>query len=227
MIDIPIILLIFPLAYLVGSIPFGYLVVKIINGRDVRTVESGRTGGTNAFRAAGLLAGVLTGLLDVIKGFASGWLVQWLAPGNVWLQVSAAVLVVIGHNYSIFLMERNTENGRIRLRGGAGGAPALGGAMALWPQSGLVIFPMALLVFLFIGYASVTTISITVVSTLFFAYQALQGLLPWQYVFYGVIATGVVMYALRPNLERLRKGTERVVGLRAFILKKAGEKIGK
>lgn len=218
-------MIVFVLAYLLGSIPFGFLVVKIISGRDVRQVESGRTGGTNAFRAAGTVAGLITGLLDVGKGIASGWLVAWLIPEHIWVKVIAAILVVVGHNYSIFLVERNPETGRFRLRGGAGGAPALGGSIALWPQSGLVILPVAVLVFLFIGYASLTTISITVISTLFFAYRAITGLSPWAYIIYGIIATVIVVLALRPNLERLRRGTERMVGLRAYILKKASERI--
>ncbi|NPV78116.1 MAG: glycerol-3-phosphate acyltransferase [Anaerolineae bacterium] len=218
---------IFFLAYLAGSIPFGYFVVRIINGRDVRMVESGRTGGTNAFRAAGLLAGLITALLDVLKGVASGWLVGWLAPGNIWYQVIAAVLVVVGHNYSIFLTEQDPVSGRFRLRGGAGGAPALGGSIALWPQSGLVILPLAIFVFLFIGYASITTISITIISTVFFAYRALAGFSPWAYVVYGIIATLIVIWALRPNLDRLRQGKERVVGLRAYFMKKASEKLGR
>lgn len=220
-------LIIFVLAYLAGSIPFGYFVVRIINGRDVRTIESGRTGGTNAFRAAGLLAGLITAIMDVLKGVASGWLVAWLAPGNIWYQVIAAILVVIGHNYSIFLVERDPVNGRLRLRGGAGGAPALGGAIALLPQSGLVILPLALFVFLFIGYASITTISITVISTVFFTYRAMVGFSPWAYVVYGVIATIIVIWALRPNLDRLRRGKERVVGLRAYFMKKTSEKLGR
>ena len=55
-------------SYLIGSIPFGWIIVKLATGRDLRGVESGRTGGTNAWRAAGILAGLLTAILDVIKG---------------------------------------------------------------------------------------------------------------------------------------------------------------
>ena len=55
-------------AYLIGSIPFGWVVVKISTGKDVRQVASGRTGGTNVMRAAGAVAGLLTGFLDLIKG---------------------------------------------------------------------------------------------------------------------------------------------------------------
>ena len=66
------------LSFLIGSIPSGLIVVKIANGKDVRTVASGRTGGTNAMRAAGFLAGLVTLILDVSKGVATLWLVQWI-----------------------------------------------------------------------------------------------------------------------------------------------------
>lgn len=211
------------LAYLVGSIPSGWIVVKIATGKDVLKVESGRTGGTNAMRAAGFFAGLVTALLDVLKGVSTGWIVSWLMPGDVWLQVLAAVLAIIGHNYSVFLLKLD-ENGRLRFRGGAGGATALGGAIALWPQAWMVILPLAVLVFLLVGYASVTTISIAASALLVFIYRAAVGTSPWVYVLYGALALAIVVIALRPNLERLKRGTERMVGLRAYLLKKAGRK---
>jgi glycerol-3-phosphate acyltransferase PlsY len=159
--------------------------------------------------------------LDVLKGVASGWIVMWLYPGNVWLQVVAAILAVLGHNYSVFLMERN-EKGQLRLRGGAGGATAVGGAIALWPSSIFFILPVAVLVFLLIGYASVTTISVTVAAIVIFTYRAARGISPTEYIAYGVMALLVVLYALRPNLVRLAQGTERPVGLRAYRMKKQG-----
>ena len=211
------------LAYLVGSIPSGWIVVKIATGKDVLKVESGRTGGTNAMRAAGFFAGLVTALLDVLKGVSTGWIVSWLMPGDVWLQVLAAVLAILGHNYSVFLLKLD-ENGRLRFRGGAGGATALGGAIALWPQAWMVILPLAVLVFLLVGYASVTTISIAASALLVFIYRAAVGTSPWVYVLYGALALAIVVIALRPNLERLKRGTERMVGLRAYLLKKAGRK---
>ena len=211
------------LAYLVGSIPSGWIVVKIATGKDVLKVESGRTGGTNAMRAAGFFAGLVTAILDVLKGVSTGWIVSWLMPGDVWLQVLAAVLAIIGHNYSVFLLKLD-ENGRLHFRGGAGGATALGGAIALWPQAWMVILPLAVLVFLLVGYASVTTISIAASALLVFIYRAAVGTSPWVYVLYGALALAIVVIALRPNLERLKRGTERMVGLRAYLLKKAGRK---
>ena len=119
------------LSYLVGSIPFGWLVVKIASGKDIRTVESGRTGGTNAMRAAGFLAGLFTAGLDVLKGISTAWIAGWLVPGNDWVKVAAALLAIIGHNYSVFLIEKTTH-GRVRLGGrrrtGHGPHPAAGRA---------------------------------------------------------------------------------------------------
>lgn len=211
--------LVFVLSYLAGAIPFGFLIVWISKGKDLTTVESGRTGGTNAMRAAGALAGLFTGAMDVLKGYSTFWIVSWLAPGMPWLNVAAALMAILGHNYSVFLMVKKDDGG-IRLRGGAGGATALGGAMALWPTAGVIILPIAFLVYMLIGYASVTTMSIGFVAGVIFFFRAIEGLSPWVYVAYGILALAIVMYALRPNLKRLANGTERVVGLRASWQKK-------
>lgn len=213
------ILLAFILSYLAGAIPFGFMIVWLFKRKDLTTVESGRTGGTNAMRAAGALAGLFTGALDVLKAYATYWIVSWLAPGMPWVSVVAALMAILGHNYSIFLIEKKAEGG-YRLRGGAGGATALGGAMALWPTAGLIILPIAFLVYMIIGYASVTTMSIGFIAGVIFLIRAIEGLSPWAYVVYGILALGIVMYALRPNLKRLVNGNERAVGLRAWIQKK-------
>lgn len=211
------------LSYLVGSIPVGWVVVKLFTGRDVRSIESGRTGGTNVMRAAGTLAGVLTAVGDIFKGFSTSWIVAALipldSPWKVWLQVAAPLLAILGHNYSIYLLERRAD-GRLKLRGGAGGATCFGGAIGLWANSGFIIFPVGLLVFLLIGYASVTTISIALTSTAIFSYLAIAHGYPWQFILYGVFSLLALMWSLRPNLERLTNGTERVVGLRAYLKKR-------
>src|SRR5512147_1446473 len=108
------------LGYVLGSIPFGLLIVKLKTGKDIRTVESGRTGGTNAARAAGLGAGLLTAILDILKGTAAVWLAQALDPANHVVHVLAPVFAILGHNYSLFLLERHA-NGKLKFHGGAGG----------------------------------------------------------------------------------------------------------
>jgi len=201
------------LSYLIGSIPFGLIIVKLRTGKDIRVIESGRTGGTNAMRAAGFAAGLLTAILDILKGASGVWLAR-LMGGGVWLQVFAPLMVIVGHNYSIFLMER-TEDGKIHLRGGAGGAPSVGGAFGLWAPSILIVFPIGYLIFFGVGYASVTTMSVALIAAVIFAVRAWMGLSPWQYVLYGLIAEALLVWALRPNIRRLMNGTERLHGWRA------------
>lgn len=214
------------ISYLVGSIPFGWIIVKLFTGRDVRRIESGRTGGTNVMRAAGVIAGLLTALLDIAKGASTHFIVGWLMPAGdpwfVWMEVAAPLMAIIGHNYSIYLLEPGSD-GKVMLRGGAGGATCLGGSIGLWWGSGPVILLIGVFVFLVVGYASVTTMSIAVSSTIAFAYLTIVYGAPWQYILYGILAFIAVAWALRPNLERLRNGTERPVGLRAARLKRMNQ----
>ena len=212
------------LSYLVGSIPDGLFVARLFTGKDVRKIESGRTGGTNVMRAAGYPAGVLTVILDALKGVAATWITLAFFPqGNAWLQVFAALLAIVGHNYSIFMLEKN-ENGQWRLRGGAGGSTCLGGAIGIYPYAIVFILPFALFAFFIIGYASVTTLSIAVGSIVLFAYLAVSGVMPWAYVFYGIGSLALLLWALRPNVVRLMNGTERLVGVRAHLKKKKAQK---
>jgi glycerol-3-phosphate acyltransferase PlsY len=203
------------LGYLLGSIPFGLLVVKLKTGKDIRTVESGRTGGTNAFRAAGFGAGLLTAFLDIFKGAAATWIALAVTPDAHWVHILAPLASILGHNYSIYLPEFD-ENGRfVRLRGGAGGAPALGGAIGLWWPSVLIILPLGALVFFTLGYASVTTLSVGLFAILLFMVRVLTGApgASWTDVIYGLITLLLLAWALRPNIKKLLNGTERVVSI--------------
>lgn len=203
------------LAYFFGSVPFGLLVVKFSTGKDIRQVASGRTGGTNAGRAAGPLAGILTGILDGLKGAAAVWVAQAAAPTNHWLHILAPLAAILGHNYSIFIAEHQ-ENGVVRLRGGAGGRPTVGGAIGLWWPSGFIIVPLAALVFVGVGYASITTMSIAVITTAIFAVRYYRGLSPLPDVLYGIIALILLVWALRPNIQALIDGRERFHGWRPW-----------
>jgi acyl phosphate:glycerol-3-phosphate acyltransferase len=206
-IDIGIILL----SYVIGSIPFGLLIVKLKTGKDIREVESGRTGGTNAMRAAGFWAGFATAMLDILKGAIGAWVAQWIVPDQYWVHVVAPLAAIIGHNHSIFLAERDANGKLVRLRGGAGGAPAVGGAMGIWPASILIMLPLGMLTFFTVGIASVTTIAVALFATVIFAVRAFQGIAPWIYVWYGVGAQLLLIWALRPNLKKLFEGNERIV----------------
>lgn len=214
------------LAYVIGSVPVGLLIVKIATGKDIREIESGRTGGTNAMRAAGFWAGFATAMLDIVKGAAGVWLARWLTPELPIIHMIAPLAAILGHNHSIFLPERN-ENGRIiRLRGGAGGAPSVGGAMGLYLPSILIVLPLGMLTFFTVGIASVTTMAVALYATLAFAYFASQGIIPWAYVWYGVGAEILLVLALQPNIKRLFEGNERIVkfSLNGWLRKRKEEK---
>jgi acyl phosphate:glycerol-3-phosphate acyltransferase len=198
---------------MIGSIPFGVIIVKLKTGKDVRTIESGRTGGSNVMRAAGFWAGLITGALDITKAGLPALLVRLFLPEYVWLHILVPFAAVIGHNYSIFLIDRST--GKIRLRGGAGGAPSIGGAIGLWFPSLVILLPVVVIIGWVIGYASVASLSVGTLTILIFSILAYLDVLPWQYIFYGVLVEIVLVWALRPNIKRLLNGTERVSGMRA------------
>ena len=223
LIDIGLILL----GYLIGSIPTGLIIVKLKTGKDLRNVESGRTGGTNALRAAGFWAGLATALLDVFKAALAVWLAQWLSAGSQLIPMLAPIAAILGHNYSLFMPEYD-ENGRFRrLRGGAGGAPTVGGAIGLWPPSVLIMIPLGALVFFTVWYASVTTMSVAVFAVVIFGIRLAMGVPGanlWDVV-YGIVATLLLVWALRPNIQKLMNGTERVVSISLHgVLKARQEK---
>ncbi len=207
------------LSYIIGSIPFGMIIVKLSTGKDIRQVASGRTGGTNAMRAAGFWAGLGTALMDLLKAASTVWLAKVLFPIghdpiNTWVQALAPVGAILGHNYSLFLASRD-EQGRLRLHGGAGGAPCTGGALGLWAPSILFILPVGAGVLFGVGYASLATLSAGLTTSLLFVYLAYEKIIPWPYVIYGVFAFLLLAWSLRPNIKRLIEGNERLIGWRA------------
>ncbi|MCS6908888.1 MAG: glycerol-3-phosphate acyltransferase [Anaerolineales bacterium] len=212
------ILLILVTSYILGSIPFGLILVKLSTGKDLRQIESGRTGGTNAGRAAGFWIGFLTAFFDGLKAALTVWIARALTPNLIWMEVFAPLVAVIGHNYSVFLMERSTE-GTFRLRGGAGGAPFVGGAFGIWPPSLAILVPIGALILYFVGYASVTTMSTALITTIVFTVRTLWFDAPWQYIAYGILGEMLLIWALRPNIHRLLSGNERLVGRRAKQLR--------
>ncbi len=198
------------IGYILGSIPFGLLIVKIKTGNDVREMGSGRTGGTNVVRAAGFWAGLLTAILDILKGAVSVWIAQSLSPDNHLISILAPIGAILGHNYSIFLIGRD-ENRKLRFHGGAGGAPALGGAMGLWLPMFPIVFTAGALVWFTVGIASLTTMTIGLIVIVVFTILAWVGLHESIDIWYGVLAELLLIWALRPNIKKLLAGNERVV----------------
>ncbi len=201
-------------AYILGSIPFGFILVKIFTGKDVRKVESGRTGGTNSMRAAGFPIGFSTSLLDMFKSAVAVWIARYLFPDFYWLQVFAGFLSVVGHNYSIFLIEKDHQ-GKFKIGGGAGGTPAIGAIVGFWWPSFFILVPAGYLIVMVIGYASLATLSLPLIGSLILLIRFLKVDQPWEYIFSGLLSEILIVWALRPNIKRLLDGTERLVGFRA------------
>jgi glycerol-3-phosphate acyltransferase PlsY len=113
------------LAYLLGSIPFGYLIVRWHRGGDVRATGSGATGATNVLRSAGRAAGIATLVLDALKGFAAVYLARWLTGtgGTGWVVALAAVAAIAGHIFPVWL----------GFKAGKGVATGLGVFLAIAP----------------------------------------------------------------------------------------------
>ncbi len=134
-------------AYLLGSIPFGYLIVKFSSGSDIREVGSGGTGATNVSRKAGKGAGILTLVLDALKGFAAVWVARWLG-GDEWIVAGAAVLAVVGHCFPVWL----------KFKAGKGVATGLGVFLAIVPWAVLASFAVFALLFWRTRYVSLGSI---------------------------------------------------------------------
>src|ERR1700736_6601163 len=137
-------LLSIPLAYLLGSIPFGYVLVKIFRKQDIRTTGSGNIGATNVARSGAKGLGIATLLLDCGKAFLAVKIAQHIAPGNYDLAVAAAVAAILGHVFPIWL----------GFRGGKGVASALGVFLALTPASAVAVFAIFLAILFLTRYVS-------------------------------------------------------------------------
>ena len=183
------------LAYLLGSIPFSYLVARS-RGIDVRTVGSGNVGATNVMRSAGRAAGLAAFFLDFLKGSAATWLALRLAGPTI--AAAAAVTAVLGHMYPVWLS----------FKGGKGVATGAGAFLPIIPIaaiSGLVVFA---LVARATRYASVG--SIAGASTLPVAALAMRA--PAAFTAAAAVAALLIVGKHRGNLSRIRAGTERRLG---------------
>jgi len=140
------------LSYLLGSIPFGYLLVRIFRGQDVRQSGSGNIGATNVSRTSPAL-GVLTLVLDALKGFAAVTTTRLIFPGRPLLLGVAALFAIAGHIFPVWL----------KFRGGKGVATGLGSFLVLVPKTMLLtigIFIAIFLAFRYVSLASILTVAL-------------------------------------------------------------------
>ena len=207
------------IGYLIGAVPFGYFFVKWGTGKDIRQIQSGRTGFTNALRAGGGKVGALTGIFDILKASVAVWIVAALFGNRVsveqlaWLEGLTGIAAVAGHNWSIY----------IGFGGGAGTTPNIGWALAVWWPTLPITLIVALILFYITGMASVVSLIIGGILPILFliAYFLIGGNNAFLiYALCGLISGILVTWSLRPNIDRLRHGTERVVGPAAKRKKK-------
>ncbi|HOY83843.1 MAG TPA: glycerol-3-phosphate 1-O-acyltransferase PlsY [Candidatus Syntrophosphaera sp.] len=197
------------LAYLIGSIPFGWLAGKLLHKKDIRAGGSGNIGATNALRQYGVKTGVLVLLLDLLKGFAVAWLLLNVVPGllgnfvptlpterNVFLL--PALAVILGHMFPVWL----------NFKGGKGVATAAGVYLALAPVPLLAALLVFLLVTALSRYVSLGSI---LAAAFLFAAELLWNIFvlrepefPWL----TLIVALLVIYKHSPNILRLLEGRE-------------------
>jgi acyl phosphate:glycerol-3-phosphate acyltransferase len=197
------------IAYLLGSIPFGYLLVKYVftSGEDVREIGSGGIGATNVSRRTGVKGGLLTYVLDVAKGVAAVLLMRLVAHDDYLWIGAAAIAAILGHIFPVFL----------GFRGGKGVATGVGVYLALAPYSVLTTLVLWVIIVYLTRYVSLGSIIATAAVPL------------WTYIFYGLLQphphlkallviaiTGcaVIVATHHENIGRLIKGTENKVGVR-------------
>jgi glycerol-3-phosphate acyltransferase PlsY len=190
--------------YLVGGIPFGIIVPRLIGGPDPRTIGSGRTGGANVSRAVGFRWAAVSGLLDVAKAAAVVLLIVVIG-GDTVAQVLAALAAVIGHSRSPY----------IGFHGGRGVAPATGGAIIISPLILAAIFPIFILSIAITRISSIGSLAASAAGGIaMIVIAALTGLPPIYYL-YGIGVPGLIWLFHLDNIQRLVSGQERRIGPRA------------
>jgi len=186
-------------AYLLGSLPFGYWVPRLVRGEDIRTKGSGNVGASNVFRVYGRSLGLPVALLDLAKGFAAAALGLWV--GGALVGVLAAAAAMIGHARPVFLGFR---------KGGKMVATAGGATFALAPLVAVLCVATWLVIFALTRFASVATI----VTAVALAVLVIVLDYPWPIVAFGVGGAVAVIALHHQNIRRLFAGTEHRFELR-------------
>jgi len=185
-------------AFLLGSVPTGYLVARA-KGVDIRKHGSGNIGATNVFRTLGKPLGIFVFLVDALKGFTAVWLGIRYGGGCEWAGIVAAVAVIAGHNYTPWL----------GFKGGKGIATSAGVLLALMPWAVLAIAVVWVLVFKISRYVSLASICAAAalpvaVGLLWFSGCGGNGPL----LAFSLAISALAIWRHRTNIQRLREGTE-------------------
>jgi acyl phosphate:glycerol-3-phosphate acyltransferase len=191
-----------PLAYLLGSIPFGYILVKTFRKQDIRAMGSGNIGATNVARSGAKGLAIATLLLDLGKAYAAVKIAQHIAPGNYDLAVAAAVAAILGHVFPIWLS----------FRGGKGVASALGVFLALTPASAMATLAVFVIIFALTRYVSLASI-IAAAALPLFALHFVPHRTPITIAGFLFVSL-LIIVKHHQNIRRLLSGTENRFGSR-------------
>ena len=199
-------LIMVPIAYLVGSIPFGLLAGKLVAKVDIRDYGSGKIGMTNVLRTAGVTAAAVVLLLDMSKAVAVVVVARILFD-SYGVEAAAALAVIFGHNWPVF----------IGFRGGRGTASGWGGLIILSPIAGLVATVIGLGLVGLTRYVSLGSIMAASLGSAVLIVLAIMGQEPLVYSWYGIIGGTLIVVRHRDNIQRLLNGTERKIGHKAEL----------
>ncbi len=204
------------IGYLLGSVPFGYLVARRQAKVDVRQYGSGKIGATNVLRIAGRKLAALVAIVDLLKGvlavvFAGlivgkGYLVVGdFGLGSLVAQVLAALAAIVGHNWSVFL----------RFRGGRGVATFFGGLIALCPPAAIFGGEIIIIGAGLTRYVSLGSIAGVVGSYAILVPLTIMNGFPIEYLFYALVGAIIIFVMHWDNIVRLLSGKERKLGEKA------------
>lgn len=184
-------------AYLIGGIPFGFLLVRWKSGKDVRSMGSGNIGATNVLRTAGRTLGVITLLLDMAKGAFAVWLADHLTHRSSLWMAAAALAVVLGHVFPVFL----------KFKGGKAVASFVGAFLYLTP---VPLLATTLIFIATVAYSKHISMGSIVGAVVFpFGVWIIEHP-PWPVVAAAVLGSLIIIWRHKSNIERIRAGTENV-----------------
>ncbi len=190
-----------PLAYLLGSISWGYMLLQLKMGVDVREYGSGRTGMSNVLRTGGVKSAAVVLTLDITKGVVAVVIARTVIATEG-AEVAAALIVLVGHNWPVFL----------RFKGGRGILTALGGLALMVPVAAIVATATFLTITALSRYISLGSVVGVVTGALTILALALAGVNSTTYMVYGFIACAIIVWQHRDNIQRIRDGNERRLG---------------